>query len=123
MAEGFLRRFAGHQFEVYSAGTKPRGLSPVTVKVMREVGIDVSEHRSKSVEEFVSQDFDYVITVCDVAQAVCPRFDRSKGQLHWSVADPAELEVSGVASIGAFRAAREQLRTRIEEFIRRSTAD
>jgi arsenate reductase len=78
----------------------------------------VSEHRSKSVEEFVSEDFDYVITVCDVARAACPRFDRSKRELHWCVTDPAELEASGVVSIEAFRAARDELRSRIEEFIR-----
>ena len=123
MAEGFLRHFAGHQFEVYSAGTKPRGLSPITVEVMREVGIDASEHRSKSVEEFVGQDFDYVITVCNVARAVCPRFDRARRQWHWSVTDPAALEASGVESIGAFRAARDELRCRIKGFILRSTAD
>jgi arsenate reductase len=119
MAEGFLRHGAGHRFEVYSAGTKPKGLSPITVEVMREVGVDVSEHRSKSVEEFVSEDFDYVITVCDVARAACPRFDRSKRQLHWRITDPAELEASGVVSIEAFRAARDELRSRIEDFIRR----
>jgi arsenate reductase len=121
MAEGFLRNCAGHRFEVYSAGTKPKGLSPITVEVMHEVGIDVSEHRSKSVEEFVSEDFDYVITVCDVARAACPKFDRSKRQLHWSVTDPAELEASGVVSIEAFRDARDQLRSRIEDFIRRES--
>jgi arsenate reductase len=118
MAEGFLRHLAGDRFEVYSAGTKPKGLSPIAVKVMREVGIDVSEHRSKSVEEFVSEDFDYVITVCDVARAACPRFDRSKRHLHWSVTDPAEMEASGVVSIEALRAARDELRVRVEEFVR-----
>jgi len=118
MAEGFLRHFAGDRFEVYSAGTVPKGLSPITVEVMREVGIDVSAHRSKSVEEFVGEDFDYVITVSDVARAACPRFDRSRRQLHWSVTDPADLEASGVVSMEAFRAAREELRSRIEEFIR-----
>ena len=117
MAEGFLRHFAGRQFEVYSAGTMPKGLSPITVEVMREVGIDVSAHRSKSVEEFVGEDFDYVITVCDVARAACPRFDRSRRRLHWSVTDPAELEASGVVSIEAFRAARDELRARVEEFV------
>jgi arsenate reductase len=117
MAEGFLRHFAGDRFEVYSAGIVPKGLSPITVEVMREVGIDVSEHLSKSVEEFVGEDFDYVITVCDVARAACPRFDRSKRQLHWSVMDPAELEASGVVSVEAFRGARDEVRSRVEEFI------
>jgi arsenate reductase len=119
MAEGFLRQSAGHRFAVHSAGTKPKGLSPITVEVMREVGIDVSEHRSKSVEEFVGENFDYVITVCDVARAACPRFDRSKRELHWSITDPAELEAAGAVSIDAFRAARDELRVRVEEFIQR----
>ena len=123
MAEGFLRHLAGDRFEVYSAGTKPKGLSPITVAVMREVGIDVSAHRSKSVEEFVGEDFDYVITVCDVARAACPRFDRSRRQLHWGVTDPAELEAAGVVSIEAFRAARDEVRVRVEEFIRRELSD
>jgi arsenate reductase len=118
MAEGFLRHFAGDRFEVHSAGTVPKGISPITVEVMREVGIDVSAHRSKSVEEIVGEDFDWVITVCDVARAACPRFDRSRRQLHWSVTDPAELEASGVVSIEAFRTARDELRVRIEEFVR-----
>jgi arsenate reductase len=122
MAEGFLRHFAGDRFEVCSAGTVPKGLSPITVEVMREVGIDVSAHRSKSVEEFVSEDFDYVITVCDVARAACPRFDRSKRHLHWSVTDPAELEGAGVVSIEAFRAARDELRVRVEEFVQREVS-
>jgi arsenate reductase len=119
MAEGFLRQSAGHRFEVYSAGTEPKGLSSITVEVMHEVGIDVSGHRSKSVEEFLGEEFDYVITVCDVARAACPKFDRSKRQLHWSITDPAELEAAGVVSIEAFRAARDELRVRLEEFIRR----
>jgi arsenate reductase (thioredoxin) len=123
MAEGFLGQFAGDRFDAYSAGTKPKGLSPITVEVMREVGIDVSAHRSKSVEEFVGEDFDYVITVCDVARAACPRFDRSKRQLHWNVRDPAELEASGVVSIEAFRAARDELRARVGEFVRRELHD
>jgi arsenate reductase len=117
MAEGFLRHLAGDRFEVCSAGTLQKGLSAITVEVMREVGIDVSAHRSKSVEEFVNEDFDYVITVCDVARAACPRFDRSSSQLHWIITDPGELEASGVVSIEAFRVAREEVRFRIEEFV------
>ena len=122
MAEGFLRHCAGDRFDAYSAGTKPKGLSSITVEVMREVGIDVSGQRSKSVEEFVSEDFDYVITVCDVARAARPRFDRSKRHLHWSVTDPAELEGAGVVSIEAFRAARDELRVRVEEFVQREVS-
>ena len=117
MAEGFLRYFGRDRFEVYSAGTEPKGLSPTTIAVMREVGIDVSRQRSKSIDKFVAQDFDYVITVCEIAREVCPRFHRAAGLLHWNVTDPAELERSGMDSVEAFRIAREQLRCRIEAFI------
>jgi arsenate reductase (thioredoxin) len=123
MAQGFLRHFAGDRFLVYSAGTEPRGLSPTTVAVMREIGIDVSEHRSKSIGEFVDQEFDYVITVWDTARAVCPTFDRAARQLlHWNISDPAALERSGMDSINAFRAAREQVQSKTEDFIKRGTA-
>jgi arsenate reductase (thioredoxin) len=122
MAEGFLRHFAGDRFLVYSAGTEPKGLSPTTVVVMREIGIDVSEHRSKSIGEFVDQDFDYVITVCDMARAVCRTFERAGRLLHWNIPDPADLERSGMDSVNAFRAARDQLRSKTEEFIKCRTA-
>jgi arsenate reductase len=122
MAEGFLRHFASDRFLVYSAGTEPKGLSPTTVAVMREIGIDVSEHRSKSIGELVDQDFDYVITVCDTARAVCPTFERAARLLHWNIPDPADLERSGMDSINAFRAARDQLRSKTEEFTKCRTA-
>ena len=89
---------------------------------MREVGVDVSRHRSKSASEFVGQEFDYVIAVCDVARRRCPIFNPAARQLHWNITDPAELEASGVVSIEAFRAARDQLRSRIEEWIREAPA-
>jgi arsenate reductase (thioredoxin) len=123
MAEGFLRHFAADRFDVCSAGTEPKGLSPTTMAVMREVGIDVSGQRSKSIAGFVGQDFDYVITVCDKARAACPTFDRAAQLLHWNITDPADLERAGTDSIDAFRAAREQLRSKMEEFIRCGSGD
>ena len=123
MAEGFLRHFAGDRFEVYSAGTEPKGLSPTTTAVMREIGIDVSEHRSKSIEEFVGQDFDYLVTVCDKARAACPTFDGAARLLHWNITDPADLERSGTESIDAFRIAREQLLSKMQEFINCGSGD
>ena len=116
MAEGFLRHLAGRRFEVFSAGTEPKGLAGETVQVMRETGIDVSHQRSQHVDEFAGQEFDYVITVCDSARQACPAFPGAGQRLHWDVEDPADAEVSGLSRIEAFRAAREELRRRVEEF-------
>lgn len=79
MAEGLLRTMAGDHFEVFSAGTRPLGLNPLAVQVMREIGVDISHHRSKSVDEFAGQQFDYIITVCDNAREFCPVFSKAAG--------------------------------------------
>ena len=113
MAEGLLRRLAGDRFEVHSAGTEPKGIAPLTIEVMREIGIDASGQRSKSVDEFAGQEFDYVITVCDTARQVCPAFPGKGKRLHWSVEDPAEAEGSEDERMPAFRAARDELQRRI----------
>jgi arsenate reductase len=84
MAEGLLRHDAGERFEVESAGTKPSSVRPEAIEAMRELGIDISEHRSKSVEEFEGQHFDYVITVCDNAKESCPVFFGAAKRLHHS---------------------------------------
>ena len=118
MAEGLLRHLAGDRFEVYSAGTEPKSLAPQTIEVMAEIGIDVSAQRSKSVNEFLGQQFDYVITVCDVARESCPVFPGAARQLHWSVEDPADAEARGVPMLDAFRAARDELHRRIAQFVR-----
>ena len=89
MAEGLLRHMAGDRFEVFSAGTKPVGLNPNAVSALSEIGIDISEHRSKSVAEFIGQQFDYIITVCDNAKESCPIFPGSSQRLHYSFEDPA----------------------------------
>lgn len=117
MAEGLLRHLAGERFEVYSAGTAPKSVVPLTVAVMRETGIDISGRRSKSVEELAGQEFDYVITVCDSARQVCPTFPGSGTRLHWDAEDPADAEAREVPPADAFRTARDDLRRRIEQFI------
>lgn len=89
MAEGYLRHVAGERFEVFSAGTKPVGLNPNAVAAMQELGIDISGHRSKSVDEFAGQQFDYVITVCDNARESCPIFPGNGKRIHQSFDDPA----------------------------------
>ena len=95
MAEGILRRFGSERFEVESAGTKPSMVNPVALQVMKEIGIDLSAHRSKHVNEFAGQHFDYVITVCDNAKESCPIFPGKTRHLHWSFPDPPhEKEIS-----------------------------
>jgi arsenate reductase len=117
MAEGLLRHLAGDRFEAHSAGTRPSGLAAETVAVMREIGIDVSGQRSKHVDEYAGQAFDYVITVCDSARQECPVFPGGE-QTHWDVEDPADTEGAGASRIDAFRKARDTLRALIEEFLR-----
>ena len=110
MAEGLLRHLAGDEFGVFSAGTKPTQVRPEAVAVMREIGIDISDHRSKSVDEFAGQEFDYVITVCDNAKETCPIFPARTKRIHWSLEDPAAVEGSEEQRLAAFRRIREQLR-------------
>jgi len=116
MAEGLLRHEAGAVFEVFSAGTKPTRVRPEAISVMREVGIDISGHRSKSVDEFAGQDFDYLITVCDNAKEACPVFPAKTKRIHWSIEDPAAVQGSEKETLTAFRRARDELRARLQLF-------
>jgi arsenate reductase len=118
MAEGLLRHDAGKAYEVSSAGTKPSHVRPEAVAVMREVGIDISGHRSKSVDEFAGQDFDYVITVCDNAKESCPFFPAKTKRVHWSIEDPA-VAVAGSKDekLQAFRRVRDDLKDRLRSFL------
>ena len=116
MAEGLLRHDAGNVFDVFSAGTKPTRVRPEAITVMREVGIDISGHRSKSVDEFAGQDFDYVITVCDNAKESCPIFPAKTKRLHWSIEDPAAVQGSEEEILTAFRRIRDELRARLQAF-------
>lgn len=115
MAEGLLRHLAGDRFEVFSAGTKPVGLNPKAVEAMSELGIDISSHRSKSVDEFAGQQFDYVITVCDSAREACPVFPGTGKRLHESFEDPAAA--SRAQQLAMFRKVRDQIRAWLEEFV------
>ncbi|MCU1259058.1 MAG: protein tyrosine phosphatase [Bryobacterales bacterium] len=116
MAEGLLRHEAGDRFEVFSAGTKPSQVRPEAIAVMGEIGIDISGHRSKSVEEFSGQEFAYVITVCDNANESCPIFPGKTERLHWSFEDPAAVQESEDERKAAFRRIRDQIRGRILTF-------
>lgn len=117
MAEGLLRHDGGRQFEVLSAGTKPSHVRPEAIKVMGELGIDISGHRSKSVDEFAGQEFDYVITVCDSVKEQCPIFPGKTKRIHWSFDDPASAEGDEDARHAVFRRVRDEIRERLKEFI------
>jgi arsenate reductase len=116
MAEGLLRHEAGERFDVFSAGTRPSKVRQEAIAIMRELGIDISGHRSKSVDEFVGQPFDYVITVCDNAKESCPVFPGKVTRIHWSFEDPAAVDGSEDERKAAFRRIRDQIRERIEAF-------
>jgi arsenate reductase (thioredoxin) len=121
MAEGLLRHDSGTLYEVFSAGTRPSRVRPEAIKVMREIGIDISGHRSKSVDEFAGQDFDCVITVCDNAKESCPLFPAKTERLHWSIADPASVEGTDEDRLEAFRRARDELQRRLRSFAQGQT--
>jgi arsenate reductase (thioredoxin) len=116
MAEGLLRQMGGTQFEVFSAGTKPSGVNALAIEVMREVGIDISKQRSKSVGGFAGQEFATVITVCDNAAEECPIFPGAPQRAHWSLPDPAAVSGTREEKLGAFRKVRDELERRIRSF-------
>jgi arsenate reductase len=117
MAEGLLRHEAGDRFEVFSAGTRPSHVRPEAIAVMAEIGLDISGHRSKSVDEFAGQDLDFVITVCDNAKETCPVFPAAVKRLHWPFEDPAAVEGSEELRKAAFRRIRDRIHGRIMVFL------
>jgi arsenate reductase (thioredoxin) len=118
MAEGLLQHDAGDKFEVESAGTKASFVRPEAIAVMREAGIDVTGHRSKNVDEFQGQDFDYVITVCDNARETCPVFFGKAQKLHHDFEDPAAASGSEEQRLAVFRRVRDELRSYLQAFTR-----
>lgn len=123
MAEGILRHIAGEKFEVESAGVEPSSVRPEAVEAMRDLGIDISKHRSKSVNEFLDRRFDYIITVCDNAKESCPLFPGNAERIHWSFEDPAAVEGSGEERLSAFRKVRDQIWERLKSFDREVSAN
>ena len=113
MAEGLLRNDAGDQFEVFSAGVKSSFVRPQAIETMREVGIDISGQRSKPVDEFLDEEFDYVITVCDNANELCPVFSGRTKRIHWSIEDPAAASGNEQEKLAVFRRVRDQLREQL----------
>jgi arsenate reductase len=116
MAEGLLRHVGGGRYEIFSAGTKPVGVNPLAIEAMREMGIDISTQRSKSVSEFAGQTFAAVITVCDSAAEQCPVFLGAPQRVHWSLPDPAAVSGTHAEKLAAFRQVRDELEQRIRLF-------
>jgi arsenate reductase len=116
MAEALLRHHGGDRFEVHSAGTEPKGVNPLTLRVLSEAGIDASFARSKSVAEFLGQSFDYVVTVCDQARQSCPVFPGVHESLHWGYEDPAEATGTEEERLAVFRKVFIQMAERVKQF-------
>ncbi len=123
MAEGLLRHLANGGIEFESAGTAPSRVNPLAIEAMREIGIDISGHRSKSVEEFARQSFDVVITVCDNARESCPVFSGAPERIHWSYEDPAAVQGNHDEKLAAFRRVRDDLARRLQEFLSARTPE
>ena len=118
MAEGLLRARGGTGYAVFSAGTEPRVVHPLALKVMREIGIDISSHQARGLEEFRDQPLmDLVVTVCDEAAETCPYFPNARQQVHWGFPDPSRVEGSEEERLAAFRHIRDLITTRIRQFL------
>ena len=115
IAEGLLKAIYGERYEAYSAGTKPSSVNQFAINVMKEVGIDISKHRSKSVEEFLNMELDYVVTVCDNAKETCPFFPGGKKHLHQSFTDPSSFTGNDDEILEGFRKIRDEIKKWIEE--------
>jgi arsenate reductase len=116
MAEGLLRHDAGDRFDVESAGVDPGRVRPEAIAVMKEIGVDISAHRSKHVDEFAGQQFDYVLTVCDNANESCPVLPGQGERLHRSFEDPAALQADEQQRLAAFRRVRDEIRDYLQTF-------
>jgi len=120
MAEAFLRKYGGDQFEAHSAGLEPKGLNPLTVQVMQEIGIDISQQYSKGVGEYLGKVlFQTLITVCDDAEKNCPSvWPGISKRAHWSFEDPAAFQGTNEAKLAKFREVRDQIEARVKTWVR-----
>ncbi len=115
MAEGLLRHLGGERFEVFSAGTEATYVRPLAIRAMAELGIDISQQRSKTLERYLGEPFDEVITVCDTAAEACPVFPGAARRLHWSLEDPSKATGSEAEQLEVYRKVRDDTRSRIEK--------
>lgn len=114
MAEGWLRHLAGDRFDVASAGTEATHVRPLAIRAMAEAGVDIAGHQSKTIERFLDQRWDYVITVCDQANESCPFFPGGGQRLHWSFPDPSRATGPPEEKLQLYRDVRDAIRARIE---------
>ncbi len=114
MAEGLLKHITQNRYEIYSAGTKPSIVRPEAIAVLAEIGIDISGNRSKSVNELVTDEIDYVLTVCDHAKENCPYFPAKTKLIHQSFKDPASVRGREIVRLNAFRVIRDQIKDYLE---------
>lgn len=117
MAEGFFRHFGGDRINVKSAGLEPKGVNPRATAVMKEVGIDISEHASNHLNEYLNENFDYVITVCDNAAENCPVWPKNTLSVHWSFPDPAEATGTESEIVEVFRKVRDEIGEKVTAWI------
>jgi arsenate reductase len=117
MAEGFLRAMAGDRFEAASAGTEATHVRPLAAKAMAEVGIDLSHHTSKTLDRFVGEPWDFVITVCDSASESCPVFSAAANRLHWSFPDPSRATGTEDQQLVVYRDVRDRIHARLKEWL------
>lgn len=122
MAEGYLRQVAGDKFEAHSAGIEPKGLNPLAVDAMAEIGIDISQQKSKDVSVFLGENFPYVVTVCQNAREKCPIFPHTFKFLHWGFDDPAAAHGTREERLAVFRRVRDEIIKRIDEELLAGTA-
>ena len=115
MAEGLLRHLGGERFEVFSAGTEATLVRPLAIKAMAELGIDISQQSSKTLDRYLSEPFDEVITVCDTAAEVCPVFPGAARRRHWSFEDPSKAPGNEAEQLEVYRNVRDEIHTRIEK--------
>ena len=113
MAEGLLRDLAGDRFEVMSAGTEATHVRPLAISAMDEIGVDISGQESKTLNQYLHEPFDYVITVCDDANQACPFFPGAANRLHWSFEDPSRAEGSEEERLVVFRSVRDRIKDRV----------
>jgi arsenate reductase (thioredoxin) len=116
MVEGFLKHYK-KEWKIHSAGTSPKGLNSLAVEVMSEIGIDISNYKSKNIDLFLNKQFDYVITVCDNAKESCPVFPGNAKYLHWSLKDPADAKGTKEEELATFRKIRDEIENKVLEFI------
>jgi arsenate reductase (thioredoxin) len=114
MAEGILRHLGGERFEVHSAGTGATHVRPLAIRAMDEIGIDISGQESKTLERYLEESFDYVITVCDDANEACPFFPGAANRLHWSFEDPSRARGSEEEQLAVFRSVRDRIKDRVQ---------